>query len=175
MNRIQKCLSFINEQGVVSVFPAKSSMPSLWKFLHPRSKFSWVWDENGDDKVAKLWWLKNEIAASRKVLYGRFFSNQPVFVSLKQAKALQKKVQKKPLTELEQHILESLELNSPQTLRILKREAKRQGMEYLRSQWHQALLTLQKQFLISSLGDSVREKGPMPSTEYTSALHFFDL
>ena len=175
MQRAKSCIKFINEQGVVSVFPNKIAMPSLWNFLHPRSKFSWVWDEASDGKVVKLWWLKNEIAVSKKVLYGRFFSNQPVFVSFKHAKAIKKSLSAKSRTELESYIFDHLELNSPQTLRMLKKQARQDGVEFLRSDWQRALLTLQKAFLICSLGDSVREKGPMPSTEYVSMQHFFDL
>lgn len=177
MNRLAKYLDFINQQGVVSVFPSKSRKAplSLFKFLHPRSEFSWVWDEHGDDKVVKLWWLKNEIAATRKVLYGRFFTGQPVFVSLQQAKILQANAQRRHLGALETYILEQLNLSSPQTLRMLKRQAKHEGVEFLRSDWQRALLGLQKQFLVSSLGDSTRENGPMPSTEYTSLEHFYDL
>lgn len=167
-----KCIDYINEVGVVSVFPAKSTMPSLFKFLHPRSKFSWVWDEYGDSKVVKLWWLKNDIARSKKVLYGRFFSNQPVFVSLDRAEEFKAKIKPKAKTKLESYILENLELNSPQTLRMLKRQARHDGVEFLRSEWQRALVSLQKQFLISSLGDSERESGPMPSTEYIAIEHF---
>ncbi len=172
---VKKCVDYIKSVGVVSVFPGKSSLPSLWKFLHPRSKFSWVWDEHGDSKVVKLWWLKNEIAASKKVLYGRFFSNQPVFVSIKKAKELKSKIIGKNQSTLEKYIMENLDLNSPQTLRMLKKQARLDRVEFLRSDWHRALISLQKQFLISSLGDSTRESGPMPSTEYVSMQHFFDL
>lgn len=177
MSRAKDCIKFINQVGAVSVFPAKAStaLPSLWKFLHPRSKFSWQWDEAGDDKVVKLWWLKNEIAASKKVYYGRFFSNQPVFIAHALAKKLQAKVSPRRPSALEKYILENLELNSPQTLRMLKKQARHDGVDFLRNEWQRALVALQKQFLISSLGDSTRENGPMPSTEYVSMQHFFDV
>jgi len=175
--RLRSCLEFIQREGVVSVFPAKGkrALPSLFRFLHPRSSFSWVWDENGDDKVVKLWWLKNEIAASKKVLYGRFFTNQPVFVAFARAKELRAQVQRVPLGELDRYVLELLEQNSPQTLRMMKRQARLEGRDFLRSEWQKSLLKLQKQFLICSLGDSTRESGPMPSTEYVALEHFFDL
>jgi hypothetical protein len=177
MSRTSDCIRYIKKVGVVSVFPSKtkSAPPSLWQYLHPRSKFSWVWDEAGDAKVVKLWWLKNEIAASKKVLYGRFFSNQPVFVSFKAAQSLKASQSRKPYSELESYILGCLESNSPQTLRMLKKQARLDQVDFLKNEWQRALVLLQKQFLISSLGDSTREKGPMPSTEYVSMEHFFDL
>lgn len=175
-----KCIDYINLQETVSVFPAKQSkgnnatLPSLWGFLHPRSKFSWVWDDSGDSKVFKLWWLKNEIAASKQVIYGRFFSNQPVFLSLKKFHKLKSsKAQIKPQSNLERFIFDELSLNSPQTLRMIKKTAKKNSLEHTRNEWNKALLGLQKLFLVSSLGDSSRENGAMPSSEYAATDLFF--
>jgi hypothetical protein len=162
----------VERLGTVAIFPEKSrkksSIISLWELFYPRTPMRWEWDESADKGVVKLWWLKNEIAQTKKVLYGRFFSNRPVLVSISEAQTILKSLKPRPLSSLAREILSRLEDNSPQTKRMLGRELRRDGWEPTRAEFERALLELQRNFQIVSLGDSEREKGPMPSSEYAA-------
>jgi hypothetical protein len=169
---VENAIREVERLGCVAVFPEKSSkkssIVSLWELFYPRSPMKWEWDESADNRVVKLWWLKNEVARTQKVLYGRFFSNRPVFVSPSEAQKILKSLHLRPLSPLAREILARLEDNSPQTKRMLGRELRGDGWEPTRADFERALLDLQKSFQIVSLGDSEREKGPMPSSEYAA-------
>jgi len=177
---LQSALDQVEKIGRVAIFPekkpSKHSIISLWELFYPRTKMKWEWDDSADNRVVKLWWLKNEIAQTQKVLYGRFFGNRPVLVSKSETRRTLKTLEKKPLTSLAREILSRLEDNSPQTKRMLGRELRAEGWEPTKSEFERSLIDLQKNFLIVSLGDSEREKGPMPSSEYAAlSLIFPDL
>ena len=172
--QIIKALKLINEFKILYVFPAKNkktTSESLWNLLHPRSIFSWKWDETADPKVVRLWWLKDELARSQKALYGRFFSNQPCFVSLDHAMKNKWGDQNSDDFEgnndsLEKAILDSLASNSPQTKRMLKKIIQVDIEAHTKYEWNKAFEKLQRKKLICNLGDSERENSFMPSTEY---------
>jgi hypothetical protein len=180
-SHLQGALEFIEREGRVAVFPEKNkkkkgAIVSLWELFYPRTKMSWEWDDSADNRVVKLWWLKNEIARTQQVLYGRFFGNRPVYVSKKEASKILATIKPKPLSPLAREILARLEDNSPQTKRMLARALRDEGWEPSKGEFERALLDLQKNFQIVSLGDSEREAGPMPSSEYAAiSLIFPDL
>ncbi len=174
---LQSAIREVERLGRVAIFPEKnrkkSSIISLWELFYPRTPMRWEWDESADKGVVKLWWLKNEVARTQKVLYGRFFSNRPVLVSLAEAQRILKSLKSQPLSPLAREILLRLEDNSPQTKRMIGRELRGDGWEPTRAEFERALLELQRNFKIVSLGDSEREKGPMPSSEYAALALLF--
>ncbi|MEO5668509.1 MAG: hypothetical protein ABIR96_10655 [Bdellovibrionota bacterium] len=177
---LKSALDQVERVGRVAIFPEKNkkknSIVSLWEIFYPRTKMKWEWDEAADNRVVKLWWLKNEIAQTQKVLYGRFFGNRPVLVSKKEALKILVTLEPRRHSRLASEILSRLEDNSPQTKRMLGRALRDDGWEPTKSEFEKALLDLQRDFKIVNLGDSEREKGPMPSTEYaTLALIFPDV
>lgn len=177
---LKGALEHVEKVGRVAIFPEKnkkkSSIISLWELFFPRTKMKWEWDDSADNRVVKLWWLKNEIAQTQKVLYGRFFGNRPILVSKNEARRTMAGLERKPLSSLAREILSRLEDNSPQTKRMIGKSLRDDGWEITKGDFERALLSLQKQFLIVNLGDSEREKGPMPSTEYAAlSLVFPDL
>lgn len=169
---LQTALETVEKYGCVAIFPEKikkkNSIVSLWEIYFPRTKMNWEWDEDADRRVVRLWWLKNEVAQTKKVLYGRFLSNRPVLVSKDKAREMMKVMIRPQLNALAREILNRLEDNSPQTKRMLARELRAEGWEFSKSEIEKSLLSLQKGFWIVNLGDSEREKGPMPSTEYAA-------
>ncbi len=175
---LASAVALIEERGCVAVFPdtARKSSPwvSLWELYYPRSPFRWNWEEGADPRVVRLWWLKDELARSKRVVYGRFFGNRPVFLSLGEAaKIVKNHPQPQSLSALARECLSQLEDNSPLTKRMISRELRKSGYEFSRSEIDRALLDLQKSFRIVSLGDSEREAGPMPSSEYAATALVF--
>ena len=54
---------------------------SLWSVFHPRTLMRWDWDESSDVRVGQLWQLREELARSRKVVYGKWYRNRATFFS----------------------------------------------------------------------------------------------
>lgn len=174
----EKVLSLINEHQIVYVYPHKSKEEvSIFRLLYPKKEFRWDWSEAADPKLVELWWLKDDLARSKKVVYGRFFKAKPCFVSIKKFQLLLKNtlVNIDQLNALETFIYELLLENSPQSTRMIKKVYRKLGVEvYTRTEWNKAFLGLQKKLLICNLGDSEREHSPMPSTEYAAVEHVFE-
>lgn len=93
MSRAQlrkKSVAAVERRGCLLVYPVnnKAEPYSLWSELFPRSKMRWEWDADGDNRVAELWYLKEELSRSREVVYAKWFQGRAtlfafdVFVNL---------------------------------------------------------------------------------------------
>src|SRR5262245_39894917 len=73
----------IQRHGMLLVFPIDNAREpkSLWSVFYPRAKMRWEWDENGDDRVSRLWHLREELSRSGRVVYGKWFRGRATFFS----------------------------------------------------------------------------------------------
>src|SRR5690606_16085725 len=73
----------VNEQGALLVFSIKDKkeVPSLWSYFYPRSEMKWEWDEDGDGRVHDLWFLREKLSSSGKVVYAKWFQNRATLIS----------------------------------------------------------------------------------------------
>ncbi|HEY8079397.1 MAG TPA: hypothetical protein VIF62_34940 [Labilithrix sp.] len=74
----------VEKLGIALVYPIANERmpPSLWYELHPRTKMRWDWNEGADDRVVELWHLRNEMAKSGDVAYGKWFRGRATFFAL---------------------------------------------------------------------------------------------
>ncbi len=129
----RSAISAINQLGICLVFPkANERAPtSLWAHFFPKSKMRWEWDSGGDNRVADLWHLREELSRSGKVVYAKwyqgratFFSKQ-VFASVLQG--LNADSEPLSLKREAQEILGVLEETSPLSTKQLKLAVELQG------------------------------------------------
>lgn len=171
-----KAVRLIDQHGFLLVFPQahKSSPQNLWHLLYPSAPFLWGWDDSADNRVADLWHLREELARSRDVVYGKFYQGRATFFS----KAIFKKLlaAKGPwdhefADRTSQEILETLEMDSPLSTKQLKHMTGLQG-KMLEGAFHRALRDLWENFLIVGLGEI--EDGAFPSLAYAATRVAFE-
>lgn len=152
----KKAIKAINEQGALLVFPLQNRKEpaSIWSALHPRTKMRWEWDENGDNRVAKLWMLRADLSTSREVVYAKwyqgratFFSRQ-VFVWLLAFLRDETKVRSSESNQ----ILEILEMDSPLGPKQLREMTELQGRR-LEALYQRALKQLWQPLWIVGFGE----------------------
>lgn len=73
----------INRKGFLLVFPVKNAAApdSLWQTLYPNVPMRWEWDDSGDNRVVDLWHLREKLASSREVIYGKYFRGRATLFS----------------------------------------------------------------------------------------------
>lgn len=54
---------------------------SIWSVLYPRTKMRWEWDQDGDDRVASLWILREKLSRSNQVVYVKWYQGRATFFS----------------------------------------------------------------------------------------------
>lgn len=79
----KKAIEAIHKQGALLVYPLNNRKEplSIWSELYPRSKMRWEWDQEGDNRVAELWYLREELSRSREVVYVKWFQGRATFFS----------------------------------------------------------------------------------------------
>lgn len=153
----QKAIDAINENGLLLVFPVKGKPQynSIWKVLYPRSEMRWEWDENGDDRVSKLWRLREELSSSKEVVYSKWLLGRATFFSRDLFKALYKfSRNKKPesWTKESNALLDVLRMDSPLSTRQLKEATDLQG-KYLERVYEKGMKPLWQHFDIVACGE----------------------
>lgn len=95
---MKKAIDAINREGILLVFPVKNrkDTPSLWREFHPRTPLRWEWDEDGDNRVFKMWQLMKELSECRDVVYVKWFQNRATFFSRELFKAIYKFLRSRP-------------------------------------------------------------------------------
>lgn len=169
-----KAIESINRRGALLVFPIqnKKEPPSLWGEMFPRSQMRWEWDDSGDNRVANLWHLREELSRSGKVVYSKWyrgratFFSQEVFICLL---ALLGKLQ--GLSKGSLSILQALEEESPLSTKALKKKARLQG-QALEGTYHKALKPLWTRGLIVGYGEV--DEGAFPSLAIGSTQLLFE-
>lgn len=172
----KKCRDLINQEGFLLVFPQanKTSPQSLWSLLYPNSPLRWEWNETADSRVVQLWQVREELARSREVIYGKFyqgratFFSQDAFTYLLAAKGPWENSTQNPASR---QILDCLNLDSPLSTKQLKEATGLKG-RFLESTFHGALRELWEKFLVVGLGEI--DDGAFPSLAHASTQVVFE-
>ncbi len=137
---------------------------SLWSEFYPKSKMKWEWDEGGDNRVAELWHLREELSRSGKVVYVKWFRGRATFLSKELFRALLAVYMRQPrfhtLSRDARGLLAVLEENSPRSTKELKRESGLVGRP-LEGVYTRALAELWSRLLIVAFGEI--DEGAFPS------------
>lgn len=162
----KNALRAIEEHGMLLAFPIDNAPEprSLWSVFYPRSKMVWEWDESGDNRVAELWHLREELSRSRKVVYVKWFKGRATFLSRDLFRALLAIYMRQPrfhaLSRDARELLALLEENSPQSTKQLKRGTGLVGRA-LEGTYTKALQELWGRLLIVAFGEI--DEGAFPS------------
>ncbi len=162
-----RALQAIERRGILLVYPIANAPdpPSLWSELHPGSKMRWAWDAGADDRVVELWHLREALARSKRVVYGKWFRRRatffsiPVFRGMLAAYAAQGPLGA-GLSPEARAILDLLEEDSPQGTKSLRTGAGLAG-KLLEGAWNRAADELWSRLLI--VGVREVEEGGFPS------------
>jgi hypothetical protein len=160
-------ISAINKTGALLVFPLNNrpEPASIWSQFYPKDKMLWEWDENGDDRVSDLWYLKTELSTTRKVVYTKWYQGRATYFSRPLFTAMLRGLnsKKQPLEQLSQEarrILQILNGESPLSTKELKRISGLQGRGQERN-YTKALNELWSRLLIVGFGEV--DDGAFPS------------
>ncbi len=164
MNR-KSAIAAIEKYGVLLVYPINNRPDprSLWTAFHPRTPMRWEWDDDGDDRVARLWHLRAELSHSRSVVYTKWFRGRATFFSrdaFVNLLALRRSPDPQNLSDESQKILATLEEDSPQSPRQLRRHTELVGRA-LEPVYAKALKALWERLLIVGYGEI--DDGAFPS------------
>jgi hypothetical protein len=162
-----KAIEAINQKGILLVFPIdnRKDVPSLWSEFYPRTKMRWEWDEDHDDRVSTLWRLREELSLSNEVIYTKWFRGRATFLSKEVFGALLKLLNPghAPQISLSQdarRVLETLEMDSPLSTKVLKRSTDLQG-RFNEATYTRATKELWSRLLIVAYGEV--DEGAFPS------------
>lgn len=157
----------IEKKGILLVFPQENRRDpaSLWYELHPRTKMRWEWDEDGDQKVADLWHMRERLSLSNKVVYTKWFRGRATLMSFDVfCSILRLSNPELPdvrgLTFTSREVLDLLEEDSPLSTKQLKRATGLQGRES-ETAYTRALKELWERLLIAGYGEV--DEGAFPS------------
>lgn len=176
LNIYKKSRNLIEEHGFLLVFPQgnKENPQSLWSLLYPGSPLVWEWDDSADNRVVQLWRVREHLAQSKDVIYGKYYQGRATFFSKKVFRFL---LAAKGSWEfnfpnpMSKEILQALEMDSPLSTKQLKRITGLQG-KMLESTYHKALRDLWENFLIVSLGEI--DDGAFPSLAHAATQIVFE-
>jgi hypothetical protein len=161
-----EAIKAINKHGMLLAFPIDNAPEpkSLWSVFYPRSKMVWEWDEGGDNRVAELWQLREQLSTSRKVVYVKWFKGRATFLSRDLFRALISTYMMQPgfnsLTRDARGLLSLLQENSTQSTKQLKRQSSLVGRA-LEGVYTRAMAELWSRLLIVAFGEV--DEGAFPS------------
>jgi hypothetical protein len=175
---LKKAVSLIEKRGILLVYPIdnRPEPRSLWSEFFPRSEMRWEWDSGGDDRVATLWHLREELSRSGKVVYAKWFRGRATFFSREVFTDLLAalggtRLDRKTLTVEARRILETLESDSPLATKQLKLATDLRG-KFFESTYEKALKELWKRLLIVGYGEL--DDGAFPSLFIGATRHLFE-
>ena len=164
---LQSAVKMINESGMLLVFPINNrpDPSSLWSGFFPRSKMRWEWNDDGDDRVARLWGLMKRLSNSRQAVYSKWYQGRATFFSRDLFTAMlsiQMKTRdlKSELNFHSQALLDALEEDSPLSTKELKRMTDLQG-KFNEPNYNRGMKILFQRLLIVGFGEV--EDGAFPS------------
>lgn len=167
----------VNGHGMLLVFPMdnRPEPKSLWSVFYPRTKMRWEWDDSGDNRVADLWHLREQLSRSRRVIYAKWFRGRATLFSRELFTALLSTYMRQPgfsrLSRDARELLALLEENSPQSTRQLKRQTGLIGRA-LEPTYNKALQQLWLRGLIVAFGEF--DEGSFPSLGIGSTRLLFE-
>jgi hypothetical protein len=172
--RTPQAVAAIEKHGALLVYPIDNRKEplSLWSVFHPRTPMRWEWDEDGDDRVSRLWHLRAELSASSKVVYAKWFRGRATFFSREVFTALLAAFGARPALGREaRELLEALALDSPLSTKQLKRATGLTG-RLMEPTYERAMKELWQRFLIVGYGEV--DDGAFPSLAVGSAQVLFE-
>jgi hypothetical protein len=123
---LDRAVEHIERHGILLVYPIdnRAEPKSLWSVMHPRSPMRWAWDETADPRVVSLWHLREKLARSKRVVYGKWYRRRATFFSIDAFRGLLAEMHEyTSLSHDARTILELLEEDSPQTTRRVREGA----------------------------------------------------
>ena len=166
----KSAIAAINQAGALLVFPLdnRDEPESLWSHFYPEEDMAWEWDEDGDDRVGKLWHLRGDLSTTRKVVYTKWFRGRATYLSRPIFTALLRALnpmgpglaERAALSADARKILVILEGESPLSTKELKRQADLAGRAN-EGAYGRALKELWSRLLIVAFGEV--EDGAFPS------------
>ncbi len=157
----------INRLGCLLVYPIDNQKEprSLWSEFYPRSPMRWEWDSGGDNRVADLWHLREELSRSGQVIYAKWFRGRATFLSRALfphllATLAPGELRSLPLKEDARKILDTLEMDSPLSTKQLKERCDLRG-KFFESTYARATKELWQRLLLVGYGE--RDDGAFPS------------
>ena len=160
------------------VFPLQNQKEpkSIWSHFFPRSQMRWEWNDNGDNRVADLWHLREELSRSNRVVYSKWFRGRATFFSREVFVALLADIERRlpcprGLTPEAWRILSLLNESSPQSTKQLKRGAQLEG-KFLEPTYQKATQELWQRLLIVGHGEV--DDGAFPSLAVGSTQLLFE-
>lgn len=162
----RKSLKAIEELGACLVFPLdnRPEPRSLWQQLYPRSKMRWEWDSDGDNRVASLWQLREELSRSGEVVYTKWYKGRATFFSKPAFRDLLAFLgtthASRPAPGPARRLLDELEDRSPLSTKELKKLAELRGRD-LEKDYARAMKRLWEEGWIVAWGEV--NEGAFPS------------
>lgn len=174
----RSAISAINQAGALLVFPLdnRREPASIWSHFYPKEDMKWEWDEDGDDRVARLWRLRGDLSTTRKVIYTKWFRGRATYFSLPLFSALLRSLNPfgdlpETLSSNARKILGALQSESPLSTKELKRMTGLQGKPNEAS-YDKALQELWSRMLIVAYGEV--DDGAFPSLAIGSTRVLFE-
>lgn len=175
---LKDAVSAIQRRGILLVYPLgnQKEPPSLWSEFYPRSEMRWEWDTGGDDRVANLWHLREELARSGKVVYAKWYRGRATFFSLEVFKNLlaileSTRTDRKHLLPEARLILETLESDSPLSTKQIKLMTDFRG-KFAERVYEKSMKALWTKLLI--VGYGAVADGAFPSLSVGATRHLFE-
>lgn len=155
----KRAVEAINHKGALLVFPMnnKKDPESVWSCLFPRTKMRWEWDDSADNRVVQMWHLREELSRSGQIVYSKWYQgratcfSKKVFVHLLSAAQAYKVRSHLKLREA-RNIIETLEMDSPISTKLIKESAGLQGKS-LEGMYNKAMKDLWLPGLIVGYGE----------------------
>jgi len=143
--------------------------------LYPKSVMRWEWDENGDDRVSRLWYTRGELSDSREVVYTKWFQGRATYFSREVFTLLLAYFETAKQQDLlanrdAKSILEILEMDSPLSPKLIKEMVELQGRDY-ESQYNRALKSLWNPLLVVGFGEIEDSSFPSLAIGATKTLY----
>lgn len=171
----QKIIQAIEKEGCLLVYPLdnRKEPKSIWTSLYPRTPMRWEWDQDGDDRVAELWILREELSRSREVVYSKWYRNRATFFSqeffVNLVSFLGSVRDEVPLQHDSKEALESLLMDSPQSTPLLKENLGLRGRAF-EGQYNRALKPLWNYLYLVGFGEVADSSFPSLNIAATATL-----
>ncbi len=178
-DQLESAIQAVNQKGILLVFAIKErpQIPSLWSHFYPRSIMRWEWDSDGDDRVAKLWFLREKLSSSHRIVYAKWFRGRATLISKPLLPALLRILnpnihERAHLpSAISKDILHHLEESSPLSTKQLKDLSGLKGREF-EADYTAALKELWQRLLIVGCGEI--DDGAFPSLAMASTKLYFE-
>lgn len=175
---VANAVKHIEKRGILLVYPLdnRKEPRSLWSEFFPKSEMRWEWDSGGDDRVSRMWHLREQLSSSGKVVYAKWFRGRATFFSKDLFTDLLTalggtRLDRGRLSREARLILETLESDSPLSTKQLKLATDLRG-KLFESTYEKAMRELWRRMLIVGYGELA--DGAFPSLMVGATRHLFE-